>query len=1069
VSVSRFLGVMVGVLVVAGIGAAAPKFDLAQPQSPALPAPGGLNLVDLGTQDPRLKGYRAPEGIKVEIVAEEPAVVNPVGMTFADDGTPYVLEWRPSPGDEWREAVETWTFKDGTVRKVATLKKRVKDVVKVLRGTKGKGKWDASEVVLEEELPSSILLHDGWLYVSGRGSVRRYRQSKPGGPWDTKEEIARGFAGYGRHQVSGLTIGPDGWLYITAGDDDNDVEGSDGSRAAVRRSGAVFRCKPDGSRLETFALGFQNPYRDVVFDSAGCMFHVDGDTEDAGKFAGCRLMHVAEGNDFGWRLRAGTHCGEPDLLRGAVFGERPGKVPPLLKTGRGNPAGLFIYGETCLPEEYRGLIFYPDMSRRLIRASRVEPQGGSFRAVEEFELLKSDDPLFRPCQMVVGPDGAIYVVDWRTDSSGVGRLWGDGVHGRIYRISWGGTGDKAALLLRLPQTWATIATETDEKLLGLLASEDSSIRVRAQRELMRRGETNRPALLKLLNDDNQTLPTRAAVLGVLYGCWNAEAQKAATLALALGEADMRRLAAEAIGRNATPGDPATHNLLLKALTDDDPAVRRSVALAMARIDAPGAAEALVNTLSFDDGKDISLRDGLIRAIEKTGKAGIERLIALCDSGSDKELERAVEAFTALRTRTGAQALPDVLKNPHLGADQRAAVLRSYGNYLLDPPVSVEPALSYLLANPREAVVVKRAGLEVLAGTDALRSERGGMLLLGLLKDTDPGLRLVVLQNIEETRLVKAGPDLGRIVGDPARSFAERTAAARALRAVGEKAAAPALKGLFGEKGEPSPERTVLLVEGLRTLAALDAAGGAEAARKLLDGSEPRLQAEAALVLGASPAGARELGERYRDGKLPRSLLAQVAGALRRHAGKDPELAKLRAAVIESGLRAPEESQRGLALEYHVVGPYDANPKAVYPPEEKPDLTARYSGEKPGAERAWQTVQTDPAGSLDLRPIFNRESATVYAMTWVWSPREQKAVLLLDSDAILRVWVNDRRVHERVSPRSARPDEDRVEVTLAEGWNKVFLKATGEAGNPGLSLRVTGDRLRLAGKPEGKRP
>ena len=55
----------------------------------------------------------------------------------------------------------------------------------------------------------------------------------------------------------------------------------------------------------------------------------------------------------------------PDHVRGAVFGELPGKVPPLLKTGRGAPAGLLIYNDTRFPENYRGLLLYPDVFRKL--------------------------------------------------------------------------------------------------------------------------------------------------------------------------------------------------------------------------------------------------------------------------------------------------------------------------------------------------------------------------------------------------------------------------------------------------------------------------------------------------------------------------------------------------------------------------------------------------------------------------------------------------------------------------------------------------------------------------------
>ena len=91
-------------------------------------------------------------------------------------------------------------------------------------------------------------------------------------------------------------------LYITSGDDDNFVEGSDGSRATVLRTGAVFRCRPDGSKMETYSLGYRNPYRDIAYDDKFNLFHADNDNEDGSKFQGCRIMHVAEGG--GLRLAA---------------------------------------------------------------------------------------------------------------------------------------------------------------------------------------------------------------------------------------------------------------------------------------------------------------------------------------------------------------------------------------------------------------------------------------------------------------------------------------------------------------------------------------------------------------------------------------------------------------------------------------------------------------------------------------------------------------------------------------------------------------------------------------------
>src|SRR6185369_1472578 len=102
--------------------------------------------------------------------------------------------------------------------------------------------------------------------------VRRWKQSKPGGAYDVKEVIAQGFGGLGQQQVSGLALGNDGLLYISCGAGDNLVEGSDGSRATVLRTGAIFRCRLDGSKMETFAIGLHNPHRDSAFDAAFNLF-----------------------------------------------------------------------------------------------------------------------------------------------------------------------------------------------------------------------------------------------------------------------------------------------------------------------------------------------------------------------------------------------------------------------------------------------------------------------------------------------------------------------------------------------------------------------------------------------------------------------------------------------------------------------------------------------------------------------------------------------------------------------------------------------------------------------------
>jgi quinoprotein glucose dehydrogenase len=880
------------------------KQDLNFQQSPARPAPDWIKIVDHGQYDPRLKGYFAPEGIKIEIVADAPEIINPVGMTFDIDGTLYVLEWVEAPGANFPKSEIEFTYKDGSKRKVLIMRKPVKDRIKILGYNATKRAYDSAKVVLEEELPSSILIHDGWMYLSGQGTVRRY-QRMPDGAWGKKEIIAQGFCGYHHHQVSGLTIGNDGWLYITSGDNDNFVEGSDGSRATVLRTGAIFRCRPDGSKIHTHSLGYRNPYRDVVFDAAFNMFHADNDNEDGSKWTGCRLMHVPEGADFGWRLRPGADCCVADLLRGAVYGELPGKLAPMLKTGRGAPAGLLLYNDTYFPDPYRGLLYYPDVFRKVIRAYEVAPRGATFEVTREFELLRSHDPFFRPCQMVLGPDGAMYVCDWRTDSGGAGKLWGDGKHGRIYRLSWRGTKEQPAIPLRGLDSWANIAKQADEDLYKTLEGENFSDRQRAQHEVVRRGAKQRKTLLKVLkDDDNKPVAARIAALGALQSFWDADVNAAVIDRLKDFSPNMRRLAADALALNCRKGDNDAHEALVRHINDDDFAVRRAVYLAIGRIHNPGAADVIVNGLQFDRRTDEYLTDGLVRALEHTGKDGIVKLLALADSGSDKDLERVLEVYPTLRTRAAAEKIPALLKNYHVTPEQKVALIRSYLYYQVDPPISMEPLVKFLDELPAQPTKkinevqlnsMKLAGLDVLATSGKVDSAKLKTTLIAMLKTDDPKSRQALLQTIADARLTSAVPILlGQLAA--ANDDAVRLTLIRTLGQVGEKSAFAPLQAHLKSKD------ATMRIEVLRALSNIDQRPARKFAENLLADEDLQVQREAIVMLGQSVEGARVVGQRFAAKKLPRSLLPKVSESLRRFASKEhPDVAALLSRVVKGGL------------------------------------------------------------------------------------------------------------------------------------------------------------------------
>jgi putative membrane-bound dehydrogenase-like protein len=1193
---------VIGALLLAGgliphgqeAGAAPPPAppEFAQPQSPTKPEPFPIKYVDQGESDPKLKGIFLPEGFKAEVVVSEPDTINPVGMTFDPDGNLYVMEWRPDPvtGDKWFEVKETFRYKDGTTRQVATMKKFTTDIVKQFRYDAGTGKFGKPQTIISEELPSSIMWHEGYLYMTGRGTVRRWKQSRPGGPWDVRETVAQGFCGFHHHQVSGLTIGNDGLLYLTSGDDDNFVEGSDGSRATVLRTGAVFRCRPDGSKMETYSLGYRNPYRDIAYDDKFNFFHTDNDNEDGSRFMGCRIMHVAEGADFGWRLALGARCCRPDHERGAIAGERPGKVAPMIKTGRGSPAGMLIYNDTRVPEQYRGLMYYPDVFRKLVRAYTVAPDGSTFKITNEFEFMKSTNPLFRPCQMVTGPDGAIYVCDWATDSGGAGKLSGDGTHGRIYRITWAGTTDSPAIPRRGMDSWAKIKKQTSEELLKALAAPDLTDRVEARKELVRRGPAARDLVLKKFVSGSLDGAARLVALGVLSANWNADVEDLFRLLIKDESADVRRLAVESLAYNAKPKDARVYEALLKALADRDPAVRRAAALAVGRLGADGSGETLVNALKHDGEADAYLKDAYARGIERLGKPGIDAVLALAESGSDKDKNLAVSVFLGLRTRAGAGAIPELLLNPHVTAEQREALVRSYTNYELDPPVALEPLADYLAKRPNEPVNVLLAAVDVFSASGDALAPKASQLIVNLLNRPDESTRISAIIAIGEARMKAAAPRLIEFVADKSRTQVERVAAVKALRVLGDKAAAGPLAQVLS-----GAHPAALKAEALRTLAALDIAAARKAAEKALDQADPALLGEAVAVLSATKPGTKLIAERFVAKKLPRDFFPQVNEALNKFAD-DAALARLRAVVLRGGLllslepsqvdriraevskkgdarkgkelylntkllacatchrmegvggsvgpdlsrlwdtmsvekilesivepskeikegfqtyrlttadgkvytglkvkddakevvvrdaqgrdvrvdkddvesltpsklslmpdnvvsqityaqfidllaflksKQQQESLRGLVVESAVAGPFPADVKS-----QKAD---EIDGDK------WKPLAAGANGKFDLKPAFDGDRSAVYVRAYVFAPKKQKATVAVESENPWRAWVNGSTADPKAS-----------EVQLKEGWNVLLVKVANGGKSGALGVRVSGDGLRTAAKPD----
>jgi len=979
-------------------------FDINQAEWPARPTPkwvrGAVDQGALPGADPALKGIITPEGFKLEVVAREPNIIDPVGLTFGDDGTPYVIEWKKTPGVGGEDY--ELTYKDGSKRTLHRYAKRggsiagrpdSADWLKALHDKDGDGVYESHTVIMDDlQIPSTCLIHDGWFYFTSQGRVIRRKQSRPDGPFDITETIVQGLPGFNQHQASGLTMSHDGWLFITAGDDDGHAEGSDGSRVDLLRTGGIYMCRPDGSKLQLYARGFRNPYRDVVFDQHQNMFHMDNDQEDGSKWQGCRLIHVLEEADYGWRLKAGVRCCWPDMDRGAVSGERPGKMPVMMKTGRGAPAGLLYTSGAAMPEVFRGWLIYPDVFRKSVRAYRVERDatGSTFKVVEQFDLMKSEDGYFRPCQAVQGPDGAIYIVDWRTNSAGPGWFWGEQKFGRIYRLTWTGTevrkeppseplpseprpsGSETpipAIARGTMDAWSKVGAMSNVQLWKELNTTDMELRKRVVNELVRRGQKNKETFIAVAKDETRPVHARIAAIGAACRlCREHAGLDEVSLYELLGNdkaSEIRRVCADLIGRNVDDfggvGDGAFTRLSL-AIGDEDLTVRRSAAIAIGSlmrwrdadddfrtIHQTAAISYLWGALASHSGNrnDEITMDGIVRALEQM-KGEITNLYLPRKHPSDRE--RIIEILEALRVPLAAKAfdeyLPSILEDeiPRFRSDDRPIrLLTAYRNIQTEPPPDMTAVGDWLIKHPDASEKVQLAALETLAIVGDTNTEKILPIIEKMLAHDSPRIRLAVMKNIERQQLHATAPLLAKAMLDEKRSLEERRTA---LRTLGTLRASTRFATIKAEKGvelvvddlvklavDPSViGGDALRGEVLSLLARVDLKKAEPVAMRMLNSGEDASVKAAINALSAEPGHAKMIGRLFADGKIDRALLPQVAAALQKHALNDKSgaMSQLLAEVYRGGLLVANDAESLKQLESMVKTRGDAmRGRAVY--------------------------------------------------------------------------------------------------------------------------------------------
>ena len=297
--------------------------------------------------------------------------------------------------------------------------------IKRLDDTRHVGRADKAVLFATTKTGGMGLCFDGNdLMFFGDGALSRYRDTNGDGIADGPPEKIASF-GNSEHGAHAIRQGPDGFWYLIGGNDSGFARTPPNvpdSHVAQAEAGALLRFSPDGQSRQIMADGFRNPY-DFDFNAIGDIFTFDSDVERdyfLPWYTPTRLYHVAIGGHHGWRLEGYKRSWNRPWYS-------PDVTDILVEVGRGSPTGLACYRHYKFPEHYQQGLFGCDWTFGRVYFFPLEYQAGEYRSQAEVFLEPSGTQGFAPTDIVVAPDGSLFIC-----------TGGRKTRGSVYRVEYVG-------------------------------------------------------------------------------------------------------------------------------------------------------------------------------------------------------------------------------------------------------------------------------------------------------------------------------------------------------------------------------------------------------------------------------------------------------------------------------------------------------------------------------------------------------------------------------------------------------------------------------------------------------
>lgn len=419
-----------------------------------------------------------PDGFEIQLFASEPMINKPINLTFDARGRLWVsstVEY-PYSADKAR-----WSDPQGTHIKDS------RDALKILEDTDGDGRADKVTNFADGlNIPTGVLPwhkseHHAGCIAWSIPNIWYFADTDGDGKADLRE-ILFGPLGYEKDthgMCSSFRLGLDGWVYATHGfNNTSTFKRKDGSTLELH-SGNVFRFRPDGSAVELWSAGQVNPFG-LAWDRYNNLYSAD-----------CHSSPV-------YQLLRGAHYpsfGKPH--------DGLGFAPVMCQHTHGSTGicGIVYIDGGVWGPEWDDHLFLGNVVTSKINHDHVTFTGSTPKANEQPAFLTSDDPWFRPVDLTLGPDSALYIADFYNRIIGhyevpLDHPGRDRERGRIWRVVKKGA----------PTPASDLTTLTPSKTIAELGSPNLTRRHLALRELQKRGDKSwLPGLLALVEGaKNQT-------------------------------------------------------------------------------------------------------------------------------------------------------------------------------------------------------------------------------------------------------------------------------------------------------------------------------------------------------------------------------------------------------------------------------------------------------------------------------------------------------------------------------------------------------------------------------------